>query len=157
MKISTAFIYIAISLQLLGCRDSSSNQQNVVPVVSEPPLIDVEALKPGAHPAILNKARLVSIHELHERGFGNGEWICIEGVVNSVGDAMGVSYINLICGDCSKFVHCEGNALRKFRIPLNENVMILGRVFEQHMLGECNLVSQSQIDEALSNESRAEK
>ena len=120
------------------------------------PLIDVDVLEPGSRPARIHNARFVSIHELHERGIANGEWICIEGFVKDAGEAMGAPFVNLVCGDCDKIVHCEGHALRKYRIPLNRNLVVRGRVFGDHLLMESDFVSQSQIDEALSNQSSSE-
>jgi len=137
-------------------RQPSPLLQNEVAVVADSPLIDVDAVAIGARPLVILDARFVSIHKFHQRGIANGEWICIEGSVKDSGEAMGAPFVNLVCGDCDKVVHCEGHALRKYRIPVNGNLVVRGRVFGDHLVMESDLVFQSQIDEALSNQSSSE-
>lgn len=146
-------IHIAIALLLCGCNESLPSQKNQPPIVADPPLIDVDAVAIGARPPVILDARFVGIHE---RVLANGEWICIEGSVKDAGEAMGAPFVNLVCGDCGKIVHCEGHALRRYRIPVNGNLVVRGRVFGDHLVMESDLVFQSQIDEALSKQNSSE-
>ncbi|MDB5347756.1 MAG: hypothetical protein JWP89_6133 [Schlesneria sp.] len=150
-RLSRLVAMTSILLLLCGCGELPSPTQSQTPAVPVPAPIPVKELAIGQRPKFILDAEVCDIHEFHKKHNKDGNWVCLEGTVLHIGSGMGAIFVNLACSQCGERVHCERIGLEEYRIPLNANVMVRGRA-DGGMLGRTEIVTQSQIDDAIRTE-----
>ncbi|MDB5345731.1 MAG: hypothetical protein JWP89_4108 [Schlesneria sp.] len=154
---------IECGLLVLACGcDQSPPQLNVPTTSVVAPPRDVESILPGDRPTSIDGAKLYKAADILEspeilRSRTLDQWICIEGIVGQSGEIMGASFVQIRAEDHKEWIHCEGGGLWNLRLTPGQNVIVRGRVSHSSRVGDCAIVTQAQITDAIAKETETAK
>ncbi|MCA9068912.1 MAG: hypothetical protein KDA84_08320 [Planctomycetaceae bacterium] len=148
----------AVSLVvILGCEQSSTKwPEPIEDTKSE--LIEVESIRPGTRPRVIDGARYFKAPEIFDLDrpgdpqLSDKPWVAVEGTVRHSFDRFGAPCVVLKCDDCPDIIDCEGMELGKYRFQIGQTVVIRGQLEGTRSLVKSRLIAQEEIDEALKAE-----
>ena len=124
-------IYVVRSFLLLN-QVAQPPADRLVAIRTEPELPPAPEVLPGDRPKFIRSARFFTIEDFvmarKNAELTDGEWVCVEGRVNSAGERFGAKYLTLQqLNDDPVVWSFEGEGLRSYQINRNMNVVLLGQ------------------------------